>query len=379
MALSPQLQARAIALRRRLIHALGRKFDPCPPPAGLALSPSESHVAAYPTAPLALSWSKSDRTDPAQWQDAAREKLAELTGFVTSGAAPAVRRTEDREAGAGLGRKSVYLDGGPGRDLPVNLVWQDDGGWPRPVMICLQGTNSGAHMSWGEARMPADPLKIANGGDYARQAAMRGYLAVCLEQACFGERVERRLPSRAGGPCASAAHHALLLGRTLLGERAGDVSVVTTWLRENAADMGVDPEKIFVMGHSAGGSTALFAGALDTRIAGVIAAGCVGFVRDTIAARQDLEGQNVIPGILNWLEIDDVVALCAPRPFLTIAGKSDHIWPFDQAEAVVASARQVYDALGAGERIAALPGPGGHRFYPEIAWDAFAQVSDPRL
>lgn len=379
MTLPPEIQARLMALRRRLTLAMGRDYDPCPPPADLALSPSAAHAAAYPAAALALAWSKHEGSEPLHWQAEARSKLATLTGATIPVAVPSVRRTNEGNLGDGFSRKGVYLDAGPGLDLPVNLVWRDEGVWPRPAMICLQGTNSGAHLSWGESRMPADPLKIAHGGDYGRQAAARGYLAVCLEQSCFGERTERRLPGRPGGPCASAAHHALLLGRTLLGERASDVSAVVTWLVSDSANLGVDPAAVYVMGHSAGGSTALFAAALDTRIAGAMAAGCIGFLRETIAVRQDLEGQNVIPGMLAWLELDDVVALCAPRPFLTVAGRSDHIWPFAQAEAVVASARRVYSALGAAERIAALPGPGGHQFYPDIAWDAFAQLRGVRL
>ena len=42
--------------------------------------------------------------------------------------------------------------------------------------MLFRSTNSGSHLSWGEARLPPDPLKIAGGGDYARQAARLGFI-----------------------------------------------------------------------------------------------------------------------------------------------------------------------------------------------------------
>ena len=375
MRLPPALEARMLAIRRRVALARTGTFDPYPPaPAGVSLSPSQAHFPDYDAAPLRLSWHRAGRDDAAAWQAEARAKLVALTGFRRSPEAPRAAHEAEFEVPGGFRRRRLYLSVAPGLDLPVNLVWRAGGAVPHAAMICLQGTNSGAQLSWGAVRMPADPIKIANGADYARQAAARGYLAVCLEQSCFGERAERALPRGRGGPCAAAGHHALLLGRTLVGERAGDVSSVIDWLRAGGAGFGSEGLPIYVMGNSAGGTTALFAGALDERVDGVLAGGCVGFVRDTIARRPDAEGQNAVPGLLEWLELDDVVALSAPRPFLALAGRSDHIFPFAQGEAVVDSARAVYAALGAPDRVAAVPGPGGHRFYPDIAWDAFAAL-----
>jgi hypothetical protein len=241
-------------------------------------------------------------------------------------------------------------------------------------MICLQGTNSGAHLSWAEARMPADPLKIASGADYARQAVAHGYAAVCIEQSAFGERRETNLPQASQDPCIDSANHALLLGRTLLGERASDVSSIIDWLETESEALSLDLTRLAVMGSSSGGSTAIFSAALDTRIESVLASGCVGFIRDTIARRGNSSGQNIIPGILNWLELDDVLGLIAPRPLLVISGDADHIWPFAGAAQVVDSARPIYEALGARDSIKAVSGSGGHRFYPDIAWRHFTAL-----
>jgi len=374
---SPWFAARRLALKRRLALAAGRGFDPYPPPpTGTALSPSAAHIAAYARAPLRLAWARAGIADPRDWQATARAKLAALMGYDAKRPPPEARHFTDSrlDAGAGLGRllrRRVYLRVREATDVPVDLVWQESGAEPLPVMLCLQGTNAGAHLSWGEVRMPADPLKIAAGLDHARQAAARGYAAVCIEQACFGERCERQLAPRSADPCIDAANHALLLGRTLLGERASDLSSVIDWLAKGAPGPALDMARLHVMGNSAGGTTAVFTAALDKRIGSVLAGGCVGFFRETIARRADPSGQNVIPGILDWLEFDDVVALIAPRPVFAISGDADHIFPAAGVEAVIDSARAVYAALGAGHAIAAAKAQGGHRFYPEQSWQGF--------
>lgn len=42
--------------------------------------------------------------------------------------------------------------------------------------------------------------------------------------------------------------------------------------------------------------------------------GAVECLRDTLMTRAYPSGQNIIPGILQWLEIDDLVGLCGAAP-----------------------------------------------------------------
>lgn len=367
-----------IAFRRRLALLLKGEFHPYPSsPADIELSPSLAHARALDAAPLRLSWEKAGISDPFAWQAEARERLCILTGYPTDRATPAARYPSEYPMPDGFKRRRIYLRLWNGADAPVDVVWREGVG-RRPAMICLQGTNSGSHLSWGETRMPPDPAKIAGGGDYALQAAAHGYIAICLEQSCFGERAERHLSPRSASATIDTANHAFLLGRSLLGERAADVSSLMDWLVANGAesDLGapVEPTRIFIIGNSAGGSTALYAAALDTRIAGVLASGCIGFVRDTIARRRDDSAQNVVPGLLNWLETDDVVGLVAPRPLLAISGMRDHIFPHAGVAAVIDSAKRIYRAAGAEDNLSAVSADGPHRFYPGIAWPAFERL-----
>lgn len=361
-----------MALRQKLLRLLGRPYNAfADTPAGLALSPSARHFADYGRVPLGMRFQALQPSDPQAWQRQARAKLAELAGYRREAVAPKLVHEDRFTLPHGLERRRIYLHARDGVDIPVHLIMPKDASGPLAVMLCLQGTNSGAHISWGEARFPADLEKGI--GDYAIavQAAQRGYLAIAIEQSCFGERGERQIRPRSAAPCVDATMHALLLGRTLLGERCSDVSAVIDWLHAEAKVLGIDPARIHAMGHSAGGSVALFAAALDERIAAVLACGCIGYIRDTIGRRRDDQGQNVIPGILNWLEMGDVLGLVAPRPLVSVAGEGDPIWPAEGAREVFAEAGIIYAALGAPGRLQLQAEPGGHRFRPEPSWRGF--------
>jgi hypothetical protein len=271
----------------------------------------------------------------------------------------------------GRNHRRWYLRAFPDADVAVDILWRDAGATSMPVMLCLQGTNSGAHLGWAESRMPPDPVKIASGLDFAHQAVARGYVAVCIEHRGFGLRRERDLRKRSEDPCVDAFHHALLFGRSLLGDRVGDVSAVVDWLVAGGSDLPLDFDRLHALGHSSGGTIGVHAMAIDGRISALIASGCLGPIRDTLLARGDRAGQNTLPGQLNWLELSDVVALCAPCRVLAVSGVNDHIFPYAGVERVVADAAPVYEALGAGNRLKSVSQTGGHRFDKDVIWPAF--------
>lgn len=369
-------RSKRLALHRRLALLFGRPYDPYPAiPPGIRLSPSESHIPAYESVSLKIARQNRRDISALEWQRLAREKLKELTGYRQTLSPPQTTLCSRERIKAGYQCLSFYLRDKRDIDLPVHAIWKQNAHAAiLPVMICLQGTNAGFHLSWGGEVMPSDPLKVASGGDFAIQAADEGYLAVCLEQSCFGLRQERKISIGRSNQCIAAANHLLLLGRCLLGDRVSDVSSVVSWIIGGDHSLPARRDSVSIMGQSSGGTVAMFVGAMDERIHSIMATGCVGYIRETIGVRDDNSGQNVIPGILEWMEMDDVVALCAPRPFLTVSGDRDHIWPISGGKKVVAAARGIYEELDAGEKIAALEVQGTHRFYPAETWLAFAAL-----
>ena len=128
------------------------------------------------------------------------------------------------------------------------------------------------------------------------------------------------------------------------------------------------------MGTSSGGTTGFFTMAADTRISAGLIGGCIGYYRNTIGKRGDSSGQNVIPDILNWFEMDDIIGLSAPRPLLLFSGINDHIWPYSETKKVADSAQAVYDAMNATNNLRTKSATGGHSYHPDIAWPAFEEL-----
>ena len=286
---------------------------------------------------------------------------------------------------------TYYLRVRPDTDVPVTTVVRKDLGGPLPIFILLAGSTSGVHLGWGEAKVPIDHNRLSIGADMARQAAHRGYRAICVEQIGYGERGERDLPKKSPDRTIDVAVHAVLLGQSLQGLKTMDVSAAIDWLESPESPFEIDRDRIFLFGHSSGGTTAQYAAALDPRIKGVLASGsvrrvrasgpCVGSVRrvrEIMATRGNANGEHAIPGFLTQFESDDIVALVTPRSFIGLSGSNDHIFPFDGVERVVEGARPAFAALGATEKLTAVRAPHGHRYYAGESWAAWKAVIDPK-
>lgn len=380
MALPPAVYLGAITRKIRRLLGLPADRPYPPPPDGVILSPSIGHQREsrdiLPQMPCPRS---GTRADIEAWQDKARTVLATLMGWNTERTPPVLTaRVQRPPVSADIDRETLYLRVRPDCDVPVHLLKPKtlDPGKPAPLLLYMAGSTSGVHLAWGEARVPIDHQRLAIGCDIGRQAAERGYLVACIEQVGFGEREERALAKRTSNRTVDAHSHALLLGRSLMGEKALDVSGCLDWILSDPT-CPIDETRVFLFGHSAGGIAALYAAAVETRIQGVLASGSIGRIRDTIAARSSTGGDGIVPGILRHFETEDIVSMIAPRRFVGLSGGRDHIYPFDGVRRVVEAALPAYRAFGAEDRIWSQAADGPHRYYPQETWAAWKKTIDP--
>ena len=311
--------------------------------------------------------------EPTQWQLSARKKLAELVGYQAR--RPLVETVFNQnfvQFDISYLRSKSYLRVNRCSDIPVTIIKSESvKSKPKPVLIFLAGSTSGVHVGWGEVRVPIDHDRVSCGSDILLRAANDGYLGVGVEQAGFGERQEKHLHKKSSSRTADAFCHLVMQGRSLLGLGATEISSVIDWLIDNANEFEIDSKKIYVYGHSCGGTLAQYCGALDPRIAGIMASGSVGYFENTIAKRGVASGLSVVPGILNWFEASDVISLIAPRSFIAVSGNKDHIFPYKGAKSVVEEASLFYEKFGATRKISALEADGGHRYYGQYSWEYF--------
>ena len=300
------------------------------------------------------------------WQQALRHKLQELIGEMPLARPPLnVRRLWQRNHPLGSIEKIVFTSE-PYCDVPAYVCIP--AGAPRPLtfMICLQGHSTGMHLSIGvDQQDEVTPVDVEGDRDFALGCMQRGIAALCIEQRSFGERGERRQEMiDQFNTCHDAAMQALMMGRTLAGERVFDVDRAIDYL-ETRGD--VDMGRIGVMGNSGGGTISMFAAALLPRIAFAMPSCNFCTFRDSIMSIYHC-ADNYIPHLLKYAETSDVLGLFAPKPVVIVAGEEDFIFPIDGVRKAFADLQDIYRAAGAGDRCHLVVGNGGHRFYAEDAW-----------
>jgi cephalosporin-C deacetylase-like acetyl esterase len=219
-----------------------------------------------------------------------------------------------------------------------------------------------------------DEEGLALDRDFALQAVREGYAALVIEQRCFGERKDIRGPSIRfyEETCRHATMVALLLGRTMIGERLWDVSRAIDALGEFPE---IDAERIGCMGNSGGGMITYYASCVDERIGISMPSGYVCTFRDGIGVIDHCE-DNYIPGILRYFDIGDLACLIAPRPLVVVAGCDDDIFPIEGVERAFHTISQIYDAVEARDKCRLIIGEGAHRFFADLAWPTFRELAD---
>lgn len=267
-----------------------------------------------------------------------------------------------------------YFTSETGARVPCHLLVPTGRSRPVPLVICLQGHTSGMHISLGRPKSEEDKRMVADGDrDFALQAVAEGYAALTIEQRCFGERRDGR-PDRSThhrNGCEHASLVALLLGRTMIGERVWDVRRAIDSL---VGFPEIDLRRIGCMGNSGGGTITYFAACLEPRIAIAMPSCYVCSLRRSIA-RIDHCPDNYIPGFLRWFELADLACLIAPRPLVVVAGESDPIFPLEGVREAVDDIQRIYAAAGAPDRCRLVLGNGGHRFYASDAWPVFREMA----
>ena len=310
--------------------------------------------------------------DFSAWRRMVGTKLRELIGVLPDKVPLDIRKEYERETD--LFRETRFVFAAEAyADVPCHLLIPREGSGPFPVVVCLQGHSTGMHISLGRPRYEGDEESIAGDRDFAVQAVREGYAALVMEQRCFGERQQDRPPQvvHRESRCHHATMTALLLGRTMIGERVWDVSRAIDALGEFGE---IDSDRIGCMGNSGGGTITYFAAALDERIRIAMPSCYVCTFRDSIGTIDHCE-DNYVPGILRYFEMGDLACMIAPRPLVVVAGWDDDIFPIEGVEETFERISQIYGAAGAPDRCRMVVGEGGHRFYANLAWPVFRELA----
>ena len=200
-----------------------------------------------------------------------------------------------------------------------------------------------------------EPAGIAGNPDQAigMELAERGYIAICPDALCFGERQESSE--------IFTAMNLFMMARTLNFKYILDISRLIDYLETRQE---VDSSRIAVAGHSLGGQMAVWCAAYEPRIKAVLS-NC-GLAK--IAGKNSVISGSIthnfafyLPGIISrGLDTKDIAGLVYPRPFFLSAGAEDVKFPIQGVAEIHAWLEQQYTHYRMQEKIITLRHVGGH-------------------
>ena len=307
----------------------------------------------------------SENNDFQKWKEEVRAKFLELIGYenIAKNTCALNFEIEGVEQKDGYTQTRFVFESERDSFVPCYLLIPDTGKDKYPLAIALQGHSTGFHNSVGIVKFESD-VAYQTRGQFAVQAVKRGYAALAIEQRGMGERRPSERHQKDAHMCEYEAHIALLLGRTILGERIWDISraidVLSTFDK-------IDKDKIFIMGSSGGGTASFYAACFDERIkfSAPTCAFCT--YPDSIMHWYHCSC-NFIPGAYQWFDMQDLACLIAPRKLAIITGGVDEIFPLHGVEKGFETVKRIYEEYNAIENCTLTVTDKGHWFCEDIVW-----------
>lgn len=261
---------------------------------------------------------------------------------------------------SGYRRVRIRYAGDEGDQIPAYLLLPDGRG-PFGAALVHHQHHGQRHMGKSEVcGLVGDPLQA-----FGPALARRGLVVLAPDSLCFEDRRINRSGTEADEAGDVAQHYnemcyRLLRGDTLMRKVLSDSAQGICVLRAHPL---VDPRRVGLLGHSYGGNTVLFHGALDERIRFACSSGAACSYEQRIAQQTGIEMSSVIPGFAARYDIAHLVACFAPRPLLLASATED---PYSQdAGEIVAKAQAMCAETGAPQSIEHARFDGEHALTPE--------------
>lgn len=234
-----------------------------------------------------------------------------------------------------------------------------------PAILIHHQHNREHHLGKSEVcGLAGNPLQA-----FGPELAKKGFVVLAPDSICFEER--REDPTVEGFDFWQHFHemcYRMLIGEFLMKK------VLTDAMNGISLLSGlpfVDTERIGTLGHSYGGNTVLFLAALDERVSFACASGSACTFECRMKHGTGIEMASVIPNFHGKYDIDDLVALIAPRRCLIVSSEEDK-YSMDAPE-IVEKAGKTYVELGVVDYLEHKRYPGGHamteeRFRDILEW-----------
>ena len=298
-----------------------------------------------------------------EWKTKAKDKLTELLGLPFEKCDSLLEIEYESDKGDCVDyRFTVQTE--KGYFVPCHLLVPKTSEKSYPLTICLSGHGSGMHIALGEAKTKSDDqcLKEWYHRAMGPRSVKEGRCALVIEARNFGESSLEGY----GTSCTEAAKIAILMGRTLIGERVWDAMRILDAVLEKFKFINKDD--IVCTGNSGGGTATYYLACMDERITAAAPSCAVCNYEDSIAAMPHCLC-NHIPQIRKYFEMGDLAAFIAPRKLVIAAGEKDGIFPIEGTKKAFETVKKMYKESGAEENCALVIGERGHLNYADLIWE----------
>jgi dienelactone hydrolase len=293
-----------------------------------------------------------------------RSRLSALVGFQTPGRpAPALTVTAER-------RRTGYTE---------QLVTYESQAESVPALLLIPEHPCGGavvvhhqhHSQWYLGKSEVAGLRGDRWQAFGPELARRGVSVLAPDAIGFEDR-------RPGGPGTdprpsdpgdyfNLMSYRLVRGEVLMSTVLANAGTAHSIL---AAQANVDPTRVGALGHSMGGATALFHAALDERVRFAVVSGAACTYRHRIESGTGIEAAQLLPGVFELCDLDDVAGLLAPRPLLLCSATEDEY--SRDAPAIAEAAAAAYRSVGAPGALSHARFDGAH----ELTEERFTAIVD---
>ncbi len=239
--------------------------------------------------------------------------------------------------------ESVYYDAEPNDPIPALLLIPDGVTKDRPAPAVAVWHQHNGNWQLGKS----EPAGIAGLPMHHTGVALAklGYVVLCPDALCFGERQNPRLP---GGNFERYEFlRYVVAGKCMAWKNILDMRRAMDFLVSRPEVLG---DKIGCYGHSMGSTHCWLVGPFEPRIRCIVGNCCLptyaGIHREFLLHCFP----NFIPGLYEHGDTPDLAALIAPRPLLLNFGELDAGSPITDVREGVKSIQRAYDSVHAGEK-----------------------------
>lgn len=270
------------------------------------------------------------------------------------------------EHGDGFTRERIEFEAGPLFSGSAYLLIPERLAHPVPGILCFHGHGgymAGKDMVAGvvETHPIANECAAALNYGYGVQLAQAGFVTICPDAFNFGERLFAKHRWTDKHVCNDYLPDLLLYGYSLMGITVGtNVRLIDYLLTRPEVSAG----GVGCVGLSYGGVQAVFTMATDDRIQAGVVSGALHSILELQAGTGEggVCAAQIVPGILEWFDFDDLAKSLAPRPVFYELMQRDGCFDFQCSRAVYEQVAGLYAALGVPERTGLNTPDTDHRY-----------------